>query len=283
MEPLGVWAVNACALHCRRTSRVSLASRQVDCDGGDVHPSAPRACCCTRTAVRPWQKAAPRGDVCCWRWGLGPAQGAEPGARAQPAGGEAPLQPRRSAVHRRTADRHSRLLQLLAPRLVGAFQLARGCRTGQVCVARLRGCHPVASASSHSRRPLTGRSPALGGERAAAEQAPMVVLDGANLLWAYGHALARRFGCKVYPASAGLLVALNYEVRGRSGVVLRVACASSSPVSPRLSTPPLLCSLPCVTHLHCVALLTAVAGCWCAHHSAAALQLRALPRPGLGR
>ena len=62
-------------------------------------------------------------------------------------------------------------------------------------------------------------SPALGGERQAPEEEeqqqapPLVVLDGANLLWAYGHALARRFGCKVYPASAGLLVALNYEVR----------------------------------------------------------------------
>lgn len=44
--------------------------------------------------------------------------------------------------------------------------------------------------------------------------APLVVLDGANLLWAYGHSLSRRFGCKIYPASAGLLLALDYEVRG---------------------------------------------------------------------
>jgi len=42
------------------------------------------------------------------------------------------------------------------------------------------------------------------------------VLDGANLVWAYGHALARRFGCKVYPNSEGLLLALNYEVRALS-------------------------------------------------------------------
>ena len=40
-----------------------------------------------------------------------------------------------------------------------------------------------------------------------------MVLDGANLMWAYGVALARRFGCKVYPASAGLLLALDYEAR----------------------------------------------------------------------
>ena len=40
-----------------------------------------------------------------------------------------------------------------------------------------------------------------------------MVLDGANLMWAYGIALARRFGCKAYPASAGLTLALDYEAR----------------------------------------------------------------------
>ena len=42
---------------------------------------------------------------------------------------------------------------------------------------------------------------------------PTVVLDGANLMWGYGVALARRFGCKAYPASHGLLLALEYEAR----------------------------------------------------------------------
>ena len=40
-----------------------------------------------------------------------------------------------------------------------------------------------------------------------------MVLDGANLMWGYGIALARRFGCKAYPASLGLLLALDYEAR----------------------------------------------------------------------
>ena len=54
----------------------------------------------------------------------------------------------------------------------------------------------------------------------ATETPPIVLLDGANLVWAYGHALSRRFGCKIYPASAGLLLALEYEVRStqRAGV-----------------------------------------------------------------
>jgi hypothetical protein len=32
-------------------------------------------------------------------------------------------------------------------------------------------------------------------------------------MWGYGLALSRRFGCKAYPAAAGLLLALDYEVR----------------------------------------------------------------------
>lgn len=118
-------------------------------------------------------------------------------------------------------------------------------------------------------------SPAVDGERQAEEEeqqqqaSPLVVLDGANLLWAYGHALARRFGCKVYPASAGLLVALNYEVR--RGVLCRPPV--HIPLDCRPPPPPLRFCALCDTHFD--ALLTAVAGCRCAHHSAAALQLRA--------
>jgi hypothetical protein len=46
-----------------------------------------------------------------------------------------------------------------------------------------------------------------------------VVLDGANLMWAYGIALARRFGCKAYPASAGLTLALDYEARALKALI----------------------------------------------------------------
>jgi hypothetical protein len=47
---------------------------------------------------------------------------------------------------------------------------------------------------------------------------PLVVLDGANLMWGYGLALARRFGCKAYPSAAGLLLALDYEPWRAAGV-----------------------------------------------------------------
>ncbi len=48
---------------------------------------------------------------------------------------------------------------------------------------------------------------------------PTVILDGANLAWGYGLALARRFGCKVHPSAAGVLLALDYEAR-----ILHVLC-----------------------------------------------------------
>ncbi len=72
---------------------------------------------------------------------------------------------------------------------------------------------------------------------------PSVVLDGANLLWAYGHALSRRFGCKIYPASAGLLLALDYEVRwpcslARAARLLAALCPPDAPASPCVRTQP---------------------------------------------
>ena len=99
-------------------------------------------------------------------------------------------------------------------------------RRGQVCAELPRFLLPQLALTS-----LAVPSSEPGGEdrgRQAPEpqqQAPAVVLDGANLLWAYGHALARRFGCKVYPASAGLLVALNYVVRGDCFFVARTTAA----------------------------------------------------------
>jgi hypothetical protein len=68
----------------------------------------------------------------------------------------------------------------------------------------------------------------------AVETPPVVLLDGANLVWAYGHALSRRFGCKIYPSSAGLLLALEYEVRGgrRAGVGMLLLQAHPPPLRP---------------------------------------------------
>jgi hypothetical protein len=57
--------------------------------------------------------------------------------------------------------------------------------------------------------------PAADGAPPPPQREATVVLDGANLMWGYGLALTRRFGCKVYPAAQGLLLALDYEVRRR--------------------------------------------------------------------
>jgi len=54
--------------------------------------------------------------------------------------------------------------------------------------------------------------------RSSSAGEPHVILDGANLLWAHGHALSRRFGCKIYPSAAGLFLALEYEPWKRAGV-----------------------------------------------------------------
>ena len=45
-----------------------------------------------------------------------------------------------------------------------------------------------------------------------------VILDGANMAWAYGAALSLRFGCKTYPCSAGVLAALDYEPWAAAGL-----------------------------------------------------------------
>ncbi len=84
---------------------------------------------------------------------------------------------------------------------------------------------PSAPGDADHASALLPAAPALAGA-AAPPSVPVVVLDGANIMWAYGIALARRFGCKVYPSAAGLLLALDYEVRPhRSGACMCVTRA----------------------------------------------------------
>jgi len=107
-----------------------------------------------------------------------------------------------------------------------------------------RGCLSAAASSSAWQGELVTLFGWEAAERAAGEASgsgsdsrppPTVLLDGANLLWAYGHAVSKRFGCKIYPSAAGLLLALDYEVRlrgatrgVRSLVCCHLACCSAA-------------------------------------------------------
>eukprot|EP00854_Cymbomonas_tetramitiformis_P023014 gene23014-27843_t len=59
-----------------------------------------------------------------------------------------------------------------------------------------------------------------------------ILLDGANLAWAYGSAVAKRFKCRTVPQSEGVLLALNHPAWQEAGFAVTAVIPHSYVIGP---------------------------------------------------